>query len=413
MKKNQTIEELMRGCLQYFEHQSFSQPRIDRYQIMWNKGIVRFMVENNIQHYDASVGEQYILTHIGRGNITPSQRDFIRSIFVLNEFQQKGTIRKRRCHPDERKLSGPIGLLMEQFLMDLELQRRRKNTINGHRVILHRFLLFLVSKGVINVNDIRENHLYLFVSTLTNNNVCIVSSLRLFCKYLFENHIHSSDLSDVLRHYKWNKKEKLPSVYSAKEIRLIESSIKRSDATGKRNYAMMLLATRLGLRASDIASLNFENINWENSCITFSQFKTDKIIELPLLKDVGNAIIDYLKYGRKKSDRSNVFLHTRAPFTSMTGSSVSNALGRVIESSRVDIAGRKHGPHAMRHSLASRFLENKESIAVISEALGHQSTDTTNSYLRIDIDTLRQCSLDVPHVSEAFYVQKGGVFYER
>jgi integrase len=174
----------------------------------------------------------------------------------------------------------------------------------------------------------------------------------------------------------------------------------------------MLLATRLGLRASDISHLSFNNIHWENSTIVLTQFKTGKKIELPLLSDVGEAIIDYLRYGRKKSVSSNIFLYTRAPFTSMTNAAVAGTLGRIIASSGVDTQGRKHGAHAMRHSLASRFLENKEPMPVISEALGHQSTITTMSYLRIDIESLRGCALDTPLVSKEFYEQKGGIYYE-
>ncbi|MBC8456628.1 MAG: tyrosine-type recombinase/integrase, partial [Deltaproteobacteria bacterium] len=154
------------------------------------------------------------------------------------------------------------------------------------------------------------------------------------------------------------------------------------------------------------------NIDWENSSITFSQFKTGKKIELPLLVDVGGAIIDYLKYGRKKSESPNIFLYTRAPFTAMTNAAVAGTLGRTVDASGVDTTGRKHGAHAMRHSLASRFLENKESIPVISEALGHQSTTTTMSYLRIDVESLRKCALNVPLVDTSFYEQKGGAFYE-
>ncbi len=96
----------------------------------------------------------------------------------------------------------------------------------------------------------------------------------------------------------------------------------------------------------------------------------------------------------------------------MTNSSVSSTLHRIIDASGVDTTGRKHGAHAMRHSLASRFLENKESIPVISEALGHQNTETTTLYLRIDVESLRQCTLDTPIVPDQFYEQKGGVYYE-
>ena len=412
INKNKTIEDLMTECVRYFEQHSFSQARIDRYKSMWKSGIVAYMAKKSIPYYNASMGEDYIQTNIAGGAITPAKRDFIRSIHVLNEFQKKGTIGKKRFHRAERKLFGQIGQLMEQFLLYLESLRRSKITINDHRLYLHRFLIFLESKHVDHIERIREEFILSFLSTTTNNNVCIASSLRIFFRYLYENQFLREDLSEILRHYKWNKKEKLPSVYSTEEISKIESSIKREDATGKRNYAMMLLATRLGLRASDISHLSFNNIRWENSTIVLTQFKTGKKIELPLLSDVGEAIIDYLRYGRKKSVSSNIFLYTRAPFTSMTNAAVAGTLGRIIASSGVDTNGRKHGAHAMRHSLASRFLENKEPMSVISEVLGHQSTITTMSYLRIDIESLRQCSLGTPLIPKEFYEQKGGIYYE-
>lgn len=411
-QKKQIVSDLMDDCILYFEQQSYSQPRIDRYKSMWKNGIVPFMTENSIRHYDASVGDEYIRTHIAGSIVTPGHRDFIRSIYVLSEFQEKGSVSKRRCHPANRKLTGRIGLLMGQFLLHLEVLRRSKITISNHRLYLFRFLTFIEDRQVQSVEEIKEDHIIMFVSTSTNNNICVVSSLRFFFRYLFESRVLLYDLSEVLRHYKWNKREKLPSVYSSEEVSKIESFIQRGDATGKRNYAMMLLATRLGLRASDIAHLSFDNINWESSTIILSQFKTGKKIELPLLVDVGESIIDYLKYGRKISESSKIFLYTRAPFTVMTNAAVAGVLGRIIESSGVDTSGRKHGAHAMRHSLASRFLENKESMPVISEALGHQSTVTTMSYLRIDITALRQCALYVPAVSELFYEQKGGAYYE-
>ena len=412
MKHNQCVEELIKNCVQYFERQSFSQPRINRYKSMWKCGIVPFMTENSIPYYNASVGEEFIRTRIIGSMITPAKREFIRSIHVLSEYQLSGSISKRRGQSVERKLSGPIGLLMEEFLLHLQSLRRNRVTIYDHRLYLHRFLIFLGSKQILNVEDIMEGHILNFVSTSANNKIGVVSSLRYFLKYVFDNRLLSVDLSETLRHYKWIKREKLPSVYTSNEVKQIESSINRSDATGKRNFAMMLLATRLGLRASDIAQLSFDNINWESNTIHLTQLKTGNLIELPLLVDVGEAIIDYLKYGRKKANSLKIFLYTRAPFTAMTNAAVAGALGSIIESSGVDITDRRHGSHAMRHSLASRFLENRVSMPVISEALGHQTTDSTMSYLRIDIESLRLCALDTPSVSKGFYEQKGGAFYE-
>ncbi|MDP3915425.1 MAG: tyrosine-type recombinase/integrase [Bacteroidota bacterium] len=181
------------------------------------------------------------------------------------------------------------------------------------------------------------------------------------------------------------KREKLPSVYDADEIKRIEDAVGQSSAVGKRDYAMLLLATRLGLRSSDIAGLKFENLDWNRNIICLTQSKTKKVIELPLLTDVGEAVINYLKYG---------------------------AVSRTIIASGVDITGRKFDSHAMRHKLASQLLRNGTSLPVISETLGHSDTQATMNYLRIDINNLMRCSLDVPLVSASFYQQKGGLFYE-
>lgn len=412
MQQNQTLQELMESCVQYFEQHSFSLPRIDRYKNLWKTKLMPFMANQPSLEFDASVGQEFIRSTITSGIVTPYQRDIIRSVHVLSEFQEKGTICKQHCKPLKRELQGLVGLAMKRFILHLESLRRSKITISNHKLYLHRLLTYFESEQVQSIEEIKEIHIITFLSTTTNNKICVISSIRLFLRYLFEEQLLKSDLSISLRQFRWSRKEKLPSVYTKNEVLQMEASIQRSDATGKRDYAMMLLATRLGLRSSDIAHLSFGNMDWEHSTITFSQFKTGKEIELPLLATVGEALIDYLKYGRKRSESERIFLYTRAPFSAMNNDAVSSAIGRVIEASGVDTTGRKHGAHSMRHSLASRFLENKEPIPVISEALGHQSTTTTMSYLRIDITSLRQCALDVSPVAFNFYEQKGGAFYE-
>ena len=123
-----------------------------------------------------------------------------------------------------------------------------------------------------------------------------------------------SDFSEFFETLRVRKEERIPSFYNKDEVATIENSIDRSGSVGKRNYAILLLATRLGLRASDIAALSFNNIDWDKNLITLIMQKTGKIIELPLLPEVGNAIIAYLKYGRPKSILPQVFyarfLHT-------------------------------------------------------------------------------------------------------
>ena len=409
-QEEQVIEKLIQQCVLYFEQSSFTKSRIDRFRTIWKNGIISYMLKRSLCYYDASVGEEFLRTQIGK-MAESLQKDTIRSINILNDIQKKGTISKRHCNPCKLVLSGQIGQLMEDHCSHLVALRRHKKTVRHHRLNLYRLLVFLESKQIFDVKKIKEEHIIEFVSTLTNNNVSVVSYIRVFFKYLFENQILSHDLSEGLKHYHWKRKAKLPSVYSAQEVLQIESSIKRENSVGRRNYAMLLLATRLGLRASDIANMTFNNINWECNKITLVQSKTCREIDLPLLADVGEAIIDYLKYGRKKSTLPQIFLYTRAPYAALTGDAVSASITHLIEVSGVDTGERKHGAHSMRHSLASRFLENKEPLPVISQALGHQESSSTMFYLRIDVESLRQCALDTPLVSDRFYEQKGG-FYE-
>ncbi|WP_244910469.1 site-specific integrase [Caldibacillus thermoamylovorans] len=170
----------------------------------------------------------------------------------------------------------------------------------------------------------------------------------------------------------------------------------RGNPKGKRDFVMVLLAARLGLRASDICGLKFENVHWETNTIHLVQKKTKKKIELPLLTEVGNAIIDYLKFGRPQSDLPYLFLRAGQPYDRLEEPTLHSIVSFYLKQAGIkNIENKKHGPHALRHSLAGILLEKKTPLPVISEVLGHTNTESTKTYLRIDLDTLRQCALDV------------------
>jgi integrase len=182
---------------------------------------------------------------------------------------------------------------------------------------------------------------------------------------------------------------------------------------GKRNYAIILIAARLGLRAFDIAKLQFENLHWDTSTLKLAQSKTGKELELPLLPDVGNAIIDYLQYGRPKSDEPYIFLKERPPYEHFSVSTaISHIVQRAFKKAGINIKSRKFGPHCLRHTLGFRMLEESTILPVISEVLGHRSSESTKYYLRIDLKSMRECVLEVPAVPKEFYEQRGGAFYE-
>jgi len=179
-----------------------------------------------------------------------------------------GYIRKRSVIPVNHPLYGEIGLEMQKLINHLQSLRRSSVTIKNYQLYLNSFLVCLNRSGIYTLKGITERHMLDFVSTTKNNKINVVSSLRVLSRYWLENHLIESDFDLILKSYKWVKHEKVPSFFTVDEVRAIETSIDRSSGVGKRNYAMPLLASRLGLRASDIARLQFSNIDWEKNEIS-------------------------------------------------------------------------------------------------------------------------------------------------
>ena len=410
MKTEQKIKSLIGECVAYLREEGYSEPRIADYQRLWRDGIEEYMNKNSLVNYKAVIGEDFL------GGIPVMSASYMRtirrSVNVLTDFLLYGKVRKRIIQYVYHELPGEIGEVAIEFIKSQAKLRRSKLTLNEHQRILSYFINHLTLRSVVYVSDISEDDVLTFISSAQNCKDKYLNTARLFCRFLYEQKYIDINVEYVIGRNNYPKREKLPSVYDADEIKRIEEAVGQSSAVGKRDFAMLLLATRLGLRSSDIAGLTFGNLDWDRNIICLTQSKTKKVIELPLLTDVGDAIINYLKYGRPVSGLQQVLLSACAPYRPVNRLIINGVVSRTIIASGVDITGRKFGPHAMRHTLASQLLRNGTSRPVISETLGHSNTQATMNYLRIDINNLMRCTLDVPLVSASFYEQKGGMFYE-
>lgn len=406
------ITELVGRCLLFLKGHNYSDDRINRYKSLWKKGIQKYMAEENIQLYTPDVGFRFKTHCIPDDCFNDHLKDLLRSINVLDTMLLHGVIPKRCTVPIVHPLSLPMGDSMELFLERLKEARRSKATLSRYRIHLSSFLTWLNLNGITQITDIKESHICQYISQRDTDLMSCISSLRGLFKFWALQNMVLSDFSDFFETLHARKEEKIPSFYNKTEVAAIENSVERSNAIGKRNYAILLLTTRLGLRASDIASLSFNNIDWDKNLITLIMQKTGKVIELPLLPEIGNAIITYLKDGRPKSMLPQVFLCSVPPYTAMGIGAVSTAVSNIIQRSPISPGLRRHGPHSMRHSLAGCLLANGTTIPTISEVLGHKKSQTTMTYLKIDLKSLYECSLPVPPVGNDFYMQEGGVFYD-
>jgi integrase len=177
-------------------------------------------------------------------------------------------------------------------------------------------------------------------------------------------------------------------------------SIDRGNPSGKRDYAIILLVARLGLRSIDVKRLTFSDFNWNERYLEFSQSKTGRRVRLPLLNDVGWAIIEYIKNGRPVSNSPHVFLRHLAPIAPFSDEDhLHQIIVKHMRAAKLPISGKKKvGMHSLRHTLATTLLENHASIDDIAGILGQQSTETTPTYLKSSLQMLRECALnpDIP-----------------
>jgi integrase len=227
------------------------------------------------------------------------------------------------------------------------------------------------------------------------------SALADFLGFLAAEGLAPQGLAGRLPPHRRLRHESEPHLWTAEEIRRLLAVIDRQSATGKRDYAMILLAARLGLRVSDLRQLGLGDLDWRAKTLTIIQRKTGQPLSLPLLDDVGWAVIDYVRHGRPATSCAKVFVKHSYPFDAFgSSSSVASRLSRYAARARIEFPpGQARGMHSLRGALAVAMIGNGAPMPVISAVLGHASTDTTQAYyLRFDTERLRCCALDVEDV---------------
>jgi integrase/recombinase XerD len=208
-------------------------------------------------------------------------------------------------------------------------------------------------------------------------------------------------LADRLPPHRHLRHESEPHLWTGEEIGRLLAVIDRQSATGKRDYAMILMTARLGLRISDLRQLELGDLDWRAKTVTIVQHKTGRPLSLPLLDDVGWAVIDYVRHGRPETACLKVFIKHRHPFDAFgSASSVACRLSRYAARAGIEFGpDQVCGMHSLRGALAVAMLGNGTPLPVISAVLGHASSDTTQAYyLRFDVERLRCCALDVEDV---------------
>lgn len=299
--------------------------------------------------------------------------------------------------------------LLNSYLAECVKKGNKAVTIKQKEIVLTRFISECEKRNT-DMNSLNSSLLSKILPCFLTKRYEHWAIISNFLLYLFKDGYLKNNLSSMIP--KTKSKQVIPTVYSTDEIKRIEESIDTSTFKGKRDKAALLLATRLGVRASDIVNLELSNFNFKKNQLSFVQVKTNNPIALPIVNDLKEALLDYTKEREKIETSSNkLFIRARLPYNSFnTGSALNYALNVYIGKAKIDTSNRKHGLHSMRSSLASSMVNDNVSYEIVRKVLGHSDDNVIKHYAKLDIEELRKCALEVPPPTgrfEAFL--KGGI----
>ena len=383
--------KLRGGFVRHLESVGYGSRTLIRYRGALNR-LERYMRDRKEEEYSHQTGAVFLKTveeSVGRHTIV-LYRTVIRR---LGDFLD-GVYRYKSKRP-QSGLSVPSKFQnhLDDYLAYMRLHGRREPTIENHSYYCARALCAFDGLGIQRLSSIMPQDIYsafAVCSSKTNwSNAC-----KCFLKFLSKTGVTDDDMSVYVPSVR--RPQLLPSVYSREETDRLLAAIDRSSELGKRNYAMVLLALRLGLRVGDIVGLRLENVNFHAKSIEFIQQKTRNPQRLEMPSDVEAALTLYLSSRRPAIDCGSLFTSVLPPFGKITRETVGKFVHRFFKAADICTDGKKYGTHSLRMTLASELVTENVPYAVVGKILGHEDPNSTGAYVKFDIESLRKCALEVP-----------------
>jgi len=402
----QNIENLMTGLLQKMKSDGYSKEVISNTTWIINH-FKKYCIERSITTVTVPIMAEFLKEKYDVDYYNPStaiQTILRRPILILYEFYLTGTFCK--THQKEKTVNTPTQFkdFYLQFCDFINSQDIVVNSKKRKLWVMSEFLMYLNNIGINDITTIEVNTAYTYVNSLDRyayaTKHIIVTVLRETFEWLYSKNLIHFTGREAFPIVRKAPDTQILSYFSKEEIKKLLDSVNLDCSHGKRDFAVLSILVYLGLRISDVANLKFSSLDWNNNTINITQLKTNNVVTLPLLDNVKIPLIDYLKNERrpKSSDEDYVFISTYAPFNNLVTNSLQRIVNKYMDKAEIDYSTRHHGPHALRHSLATNLMNNNVPISAISSVLGHANTRTTEVYLTVDEKNLKSLALEVPNV---------------
>ncbi|MDP2857585.1 MAG: site-specific integrase [Bacillota bacterium] len=259
--------------------------------------------------------------------------------------------------------------------------------------------------GIVLGRELSARDLFLYVTEHAARGRVVTTklaatALRSFIRYLVIRGDCDPSLIDAVPCIPNWRLSRLPRVLSEQQAATVMANLNRATPIGRRDYAIILCLVRLGLRAGDVVRLSLDDVDWRSGILRIQGEKSRRARILPLLQEVGSALVAYVLKGRPTTNERRIFVsHRRGPQKGMpmTGSAIWAVVRRAVRRSGIDVG--RVGAHTLRHTFASQMLHNGVDLKRIADILGHCSLDTTFVYTKVDLDRLAEVAQPWPGVT--------------
>lgn len=390
-KVNHTIPVLKQKFFSLIQENQYSE-QYQYYLRLRFAALEAYMAQNSCQDYSPKTGEQFISDFIKNRDIKQSTRQALDTF--INKVNDVFYGRSFIAYHSKNTVAVPFGFekALDSYVSHCMKNGNKQSTIELKMRGCSCFCRLLSQSGCDNLGSIGESPVAKACLCISNKNSW--RFIREFLHFLYESAYIGKDYSYLVP--KVSKKSVLPSVYSPEEIRQIEGAVDTSTVSGKRNLCILLLASRLAMRAGDIVKLTFDEVDIKNSRVSFVQEKTGEYQSLPLVPELRDALEDYIANGRPNSKENKIFLSLYAPYRSLTTSVARRLTAAYMKQSGVKPNGRRYGSHIFRSSVATSMVNDGVSYEVVRSVLGHRDPNVIQHYAALDINNLRRCALPTP-----------------
>lgn len=392
-KKNVCFDELCKQVLEQLKNQGYMESTLIAYRRIYNR-MNLFINASGSDIYTEDAGQEFLKSiHVSKSTFTA----YVCAVRRLDDFING---RPYRCHHGTPSEKAPeiYAEILDAYLEECKVSGNKLHTINAKQKVCTEFLNYIEQSGCQTLSDIDAGLILRALLIYTNKDH--YAQIRMFLKFLAEKQLIKSDLSGIIPHYK--RRKPLPTTYTPAEISKIESSINTETATGKRNLAIIRLATRMGFRSGDIARLSLSEIDFNSGYISIIQEKTGQPLSLQMPQEVSEALLSHLENLENQPEDGYVFHSMSAPHGRITTSIIRHAVVNGFKNAGIDTTGKKHGPHTFRSSLASSMINDGGSYETVRRILGHTNPDIIKHYAKTDIEKLRFFAINPPIPSGIF-----------